>query len=132
MPAEPEAKSGEDAAVTPTRLTKLSIPELQALYLEVVGRPTRSSSQRYLVWKVRQAQRGRVPIGPRSRRADDGPAPDFKVLPLRMEVEVVAQLDAARQRLGLKSRMDLLRRSLHAYLLQAGEVQVAELFSAEA
>jgi len=28
--------------------------------------------------------------------------------------------------------MELLRRSLHAYLLEAGEVRVAEMFAAEA
>jgi len=36
-----------------------------------------------------------------------------------------------RERLGLKSRMDLFRRSLHAYLLDVGEVRVAELFAPE-
>ena len=66
------------------------------------------------------------------QRRPDGEAVDFKVLPLRMEAELVAQLDEARERLGLKSRMDLFRRSLHAYLLEAGEVRVAEMFAAEA
>lgn len=49
-----------------------------------------------------------------------------------MESSLVAELDEARQRLGLKSRMDLFRRALHAYLLEAGEVRVAELFTGEA
>lgn len=115
-----------------TKLTKLSVPELQALYLEAVGRSTGSSHKRYLVWKIRQAQRGRIPVGPRGQRRADGEAVDFKVLPLRMEAELVAQLDEARERLGLKSRMELFRRSLHAYLLEAGEVRVAEMFAAEA
>jgi len=121
------ADAGEE-----TRLTKLSVPQLQALYLEVVGRSTGSAHKRYLVWKIRQAQRGRIPVGPRGRRRADGEAVDFKVLPLRMEAELVTQLDEARERLGLKSRMELFRRSLHAYLLEAGEVRVAELFATEA
>lgn len=58
------------------------------------------------------------------RRGRDGPPPDYKVLPLRMETDLVTQLDEARERLGLGSRMDLFRRSLHAYLLEAGEVRV--------
>ena len=131
QPEEPEA-AGDASAGNGTRLTKLSVPELQALYLETVGRPTSSGNKRYLVWKVRQAQRGRIPVGPRGRRHGDGPAPDYKVLPLRMEAELVAQLDEARERLGLRSRMELFRRSLHAFLLEAGEVRVAEMFAPEA
>ena len=127
-----EQPDAADDEATETRLTKLSVPELQALYLESVGRSTGSSHKRYLVWKIRQAQRGRIPVGPRGQRRADGEAVDFKVLPLRMEADLVAQLDEARERLGLKSRMELFRRSLHAYLLEAGEVRVAEMFAAEA
>ena len=77
-------------------------------------------------------EKGRIRVGPVQRRHGDGPAPDFKVLPLRMEADLVTQLDEARERLGLGSRMDLFRRSLHAFLLEAGEVRVAELFAPEA
>jgi len=69
----------------------------------VVGRDTGSSAKNYLIWEIRQAQKGRIPIGPRRTRRADGEAPDFKVLPLRMEAELVTQLDEARERLGLKS-----------------------------
>jgi hypothetical protein len=65
----------------------------------------------YLIWKIRQAEKGRIPVGPRSRSAD-GETGEFKVLPLRMEAELVAKLDEARERLGLKSRMELFRRAL--------------------
>ena len=68
-------------------------------------------------------------MGPVQRRHGDGPPPDFKALPLCMEAELVTQLDEARERLGLGSRMELFRRSLHAFLLEAGEVRVAELFA---
>ena len=91
-----------------------------------------SHIKRYLVWKIREAQRGRVPVGPRRGRRTDGEAADFKVLPLRMEAEQVERLDEARERLGLKSRMDLFRRALHAYLETAGEADVAALFAPEA
>ena len=128
--AATEATSG-NVAPQETPLTKLSIPELQARYREVVGRDTSSSNRNYMIWKVKQAIKGRIPIGPRTRRTA-GEAGDFKVLPLRMEAELVKQLDEARERLGLQSRMELFRRSLHAYLLEAGEVRVAEMFAAEA
>jgi len=113
------------------KLSKLSVPELQALYVEVLGRGTSSANKRYLIWKIREAQRGRVPVGPRRGRRGDGPAPEHKVLPLRMEAEQVARLDEARSRLGLKSRMDLFRRALHAYLEAQGEQEVAALFATE-
>ena len=128
----PDDKQGEAATETAgVKLTKLSVPELQARYREVVGRDTGSSAKNYLIWKIRQAEKGRIPVGPRGRRSE-GEAANFKVLPLRMEAELVTQLDEARERLGLKSRMELMRRSLHAFLLEAGEVRVAELFAPEA
>ncbi|PIE65597.1 MAG: hypothetical protein CSA24_02445 [Deltaproteobacteria bacterium] len=114
------------------KLTKLSVSELRALYVEVLGRETSSFNKRYLKWKIREAQLGRVPVGPRGGRRSDGPVPEHRVLPLRMEAEQVERLDEARERLGLKSRMDLFRRALHAYLQTAGEVDVAALFAPEA
>ena len=131
--AAPDDQHDEGTTETEgVKLTKLSVPELQARYREVVGRDTGSSAKNYLIWKIRQAQKGRIPVGPRRSRRTEGEAANFKVLPLRMEADLVTQLDEARERLGLKNRMDLMRRSLHAYLLEAGEVRVAELFATEA
>lgn len=136
--AEAEAKAKdqeqEAAALDPgIPLTKLSVEELRALYMEVVGRPTDSAHKRYLVWRIRQAQKGRIPVGPiasRRRAEGGGAAADFKVLPLRMEAELVAQLDEARERLGMKSRMELFRRALGVYLEREGEAEIAGLFGA--
>jgi hypothetical protein len=108
-------------------LRKLSVAELQARHLEVIGRPTGSSNVCYLRWRLRQAERGRIRIGGESRPCRGGRAADFKVLPFRMETTVVARLDEARDRLGLGSRTELLRRALHDYLSGAGEREVAEL-----
>jgi hypothetical protein len=132
-PEEPAAASPETGDATETKLSKLPIAELQARYLEVVQRPTSSEHRRYLIWKIREAEKGRIPVGPRgnARRADGEPL-DFKVLPLRMESELVAKLDEARERLGLKSRMELLRRSIHLFLAREGEAEVAALFAPEA
>jgi len=140
MPVETTPHTEETAAASPengvaaeTKLSKLPIAELQARYLEVVKRPSSSVNRRYLVWKIREAQKGRIPVGPRgnARRADGEPL-DFKVLPLRMESELVSKLDEARERLGLKSRMELLRRSIHLFLAREGEAEVAALFAPEA
>jgi hypothetical protein len=110
-------------------LTKLTVEELQQRYEDVVGRSTGSSHRRYLIWKIRQAKKGKIPVGPRKRRSPDEPAPEFKVLPLRMEAELVERLDAARERLGLKNRMQLFRDALQAYFAAQGENEVAALFA---
>lgn len=131
-PTETAAASPETGDATETKLSKLPIAELQARYLEVVQRPTASVHRRYLIWKIREAQKGRIPVGPQGSRRADGEALDFKVLPLRMEANLVAKLDEARERLGLKSRMELLRRSIHLFLAREGEAEVAALFAPEA
>lgn len=92
------------------KLTKLSVAELQAMYREVVGRETRSSDSAYLVWKLRQAQKGRVRVGPIERRS--GGTCDVKVLPLRMTTAEVAALDQAWRRLGFKSRTAMIRKAI--------------------
>ena len=120
--SEPTTTTGH----TDIKLTKLTIPELQERYRQTIGRDTRSTSAAYLQWKIRQAEKGRVRIGPIQRRTGEG---EFKVLPVRMEAETVTALDEARVRLGLGSRMELIRRALRVYLDQAGEQEVAGLFA---
>ena len=124
--ANSSATSGDDAAQE-TPLTKLTVEELRAKYVAVIGRETSSTNRNYLVWKLREAAKGRIPIGPRKRTTREPGS--VKVLPLRLDAELVTRLDEARERLGLPSRMDLFRRSLHAYLLEAGETEVAALFA---
>ena len=109
------------------KLTKLTVPELQARYLEVVGRSTGSSNSAYLIWKIREARKGRIPIGPH-KSARNGDV-TFKILPLRMEAAVVEKLDEAWKRHGLHSRMELFRKSLHDYLAGVGENEVAALLT---
>ena len=104
-----------------TKLTELSVDELQACYVATLLRPTRSRNARYLVWKIRQAQKGRVPVGPTSRRSSGEPPVEHKVLPLRMSAETVEALDDVWRRQGLKSRMDLFRHALDQYLTGVGE-----------
>lgn len=115
------------ATTAAAQLSKLDVPTLQSRYLEIVGRPTGSTNRAYLVWKIREAQKGRIPLGPRqSRRRKEE---TIQVLPLRMETELVERLDDAWRRLGLRSRMDLIRRSLQTYLVQEGESELAALLA---
>jgi len=112
--AEPRTPATATTEASPkVKLTRLSVPELQAMYREVIGRPSSSSSSAYLVWKLRQAQKGRVRVGPLDRRAP-GEAADVKVLPLRMTAAEVAALDEAWRRLGFKSRTAMIRKAIVA------------------
>lgn len=96
------------------RLTKLDVPTLQKRYVEVVGRPTGSTNKDYLVWKIREAKKGRISIGPRVNASRPGVR--YQVLPLRMASDAVALLDDAWPRLKLRSRMDLFRTAVITYL----------------
>ena len=133
---EPNPETGptpdEPSSADEVPLSQLSVGQLRERYVKVIGRPTGSHHRRYLIWKIREAQKGRIPTGPRKSRRPDGTAPEVKILPLRMEADHVIRLDQAWQRLGLKSRMDLFRQSLHIYLAQHGEHDVAALFAPEA
>lgn len=110
---------------TSTSTKGMSIAELQARHQELIGRPTGSTDVAYLRWRLRQAERGLIRVGSKSRVAHD--ADDILVLPLRMPAPVVERMDEARRRLGLASRAELFRRALHGYFVTSGEREVAEL-----
>lgn len=131
-PAEESAASDASAA-TPThvrgRFTSMSIEELQAKYLEAVGRATGSDDRRYLIWKIREAEKGRIPVGPRKTRERNGEPVDVKILPLRLEAEVVERMDEAWRARGIKNRMEFFRRALGHYLSHLGAEEAAALFT---
>ena len=99
---------------------------LRRLYIQVVGRDTKSFDVEYLTWKIREVIKGNVPAGKSTHR---GSPRDIQTLPLRLERSTVEQLDAARERLNLKNRMVLFRNALHDYLCAQGETDVAALFT---
>ncbi len=138
-PLEPEGVVDATDATTPDspgtseagpKLSELDIPALQALYAEVTGRQTRSVHRGSLIYRIREAQKGHVPIGPRASRLPTHG--EIKVLPLRMEANLVDRLDEAWARLGHGSRMDLFRAALGAYLATKGESDLARLLKPEA
>jgi hypothetical protein len=125
VPASADATTTATEKPATEKLSKLDVPELQALYLEVVGRPTSSSNKLYLIWKIREARKGHIPLGPRkpTQRKDGA----FMVLPLRMESQMVEKIDQAWRRHGLATRTALLRKALHDFFVGIGEHDVAEL-----
>jgi hypothetical protein len=129
--AAPDAQSEGSAQTEPAavdgKLTRLEVPELQARYLEVVGRPTGSTNKTYMIWKIREAQKGRIPLVPRKNAYREGVT--FKVLPLRLESEVVDKLDEVWRSRGIKNRMAFFRGALSHYLKQLGAEEEAALFA---
>ena len=113
------------------KLTELTVEELRSLYEEVIGRETGSSHCGYMIWKIREARKGRIPIGPARRRYAPGEGPPIKVLPLRLEARVVSRLDEARERLGFRNRMEFFRTALADYPVGSGEQDVAQLLRGE-
>ena len=127
---ETEVNAQTEPASTDGKLTRLEVPELQARYLEVVGRPTGSTNKAYMVWKIREAQKGHIPVGPRKNAHREGVT--FKVLPLRMEAAVVDKLDEAWRSRGIKNRMEFFRGALSRYLKELGAEDAAALFANDA
>jgi hypothetical protein len=114
------------------RFKSMTVEELQSVYVQKVGRPTGSTDKAYLIWKIREAEKGRIPIGPReTRSAEQQGATDVRVLPLRLDAAAVEQMDAAWKAQGMKSRMEFFRRALGHYLEHIGAHDAAALFGPE-
>jgi hypothetical protein len=130
---KPSSNEGAACCSPPRgRFASMTVEELRAKYLEVVGRPTGSSDRSYLIWKIREAEKGRIPVGPRAARRSEGKPSDMKVLPLRLESRAVEQIDAAWRSRGIKSRTEFIRRALTHYLTHLGASDAAALFAADA
>jgi hypothetical protein len=109
------------------KLTRLDVSELQARYLELVGRPSGSTNKAYLIWKIREAKKGHIVLGPRKSAHRNGVT--FKVLPLRMESAVVDKMDEAWRSRGIKNRTAFFRGALGHYLKHIGDEESAALFA---
>lgn len=112
-------------------LSQLKLPALWARYAEVVGQPNRSPNKTFLVRAILAAMEREAAVqqhGASVARRKSGRREDvaFQVLPVRIESNLVQQLDEAWRRHGLRSRMDLFRHALSEYLQSIGETEVAE------
>lgn len=126
---EPETTLAESTPKPRGRFASMTIEELQTKYLEVVGRSTGSDDRRYLIWKIREAEKGRINVGPRKTRARDGEPLDVKILPLRLEADVADKMDEAWRAKGIKNRMEFFRGAIGHYLAHLGARDTAALFT---
>ena len=130
-PGKPTSASPRTDRPQRGRFKSMTIDELQTAYLSIVGRPTGSTDRRYMIWKIREAEKGRVPVGPRETRTpDQEAATETRILPLRLDVPSVAAIDATWRAQGLKSRMEFFRRALGHYLAHLGAHGAAAMFVA--
>jgi hypothetical protein len=122
--------AGEQLAIVHQhgRLKALSVPELQAKYFQIVGRATGSSNPAYLIWKIREAAKGRVPIGPRVREERISELGEMKTLPLRIGTRQLEGLDEAWRTRGVKNRTEFFRLALGHYLGHIGAAEAAAMF----
>lgn len=110
----------------------MTIEELQAKYREVVGRPAGSGHRGYLAWRIREAEKGRIPVGPRRICQRDGEPVETKTLPFRLESAAMVQMDEAWRARGIKSRMEFLRRAVGHYLEHIRATDAAARFVRDA
>lgn len=104
-----------DGEQVPKRKRDMTVEELQAEYLRVVGRTTQSRDRRYLRWRLSAGGLRRIPVGPLQKRAARDKA-DIQVLPIGLLRDTVAKLDAATKEMGFKSRSALIRAAVVALL----------------
>jgi hypothetical protein len=122
------ANTAASAQLPRGALKGLTIEELQAKYLEVVGRPTGSTNRAYLEWKIREAAKGKIPTGPRSHGRRTSQGDDVMVLPLRLPATTVDAMDHAWHSRGIRTRMDFLREAIRQHLERLGATEAASLF----
>lgn len=72
--------------------------------LNHAARPSFSRNSAYLQWRIREAERGRVPVGPREMLKRQGEPVEVRVLPLRLEAQTVGAIGLTWWQCGLKTR----------------------------
>ena len=121
-----ESGDSQDPVGLQRRPRDMTTDELRQLYVQEVGRPTGSDNRAYLIWKINEARKGRVPVGPVQRQAKRDADVKMMVLPLRMAEPDVEAIDAAWKRLGFKSRMAFIREAMGLALEARGEAEAAQ------
>lgn len=111
------------------RFAGMSLQQLQEKYREVVGRPTGSSNVDYLQWKIREAEAGRINVGPRPEREAKVREDGKRVIPLSFDAGALEALDKTWRNAGMPSRTEFLRRAIRRYLVDMGAPEVAALFA---
>jgi hypothetical protein len=132
--ATEDASGGAPSPIAPAthvrgRLRSMTVEELRARYEQKVGRATSSVDKGYLVWKIREAEKGKIRVGPVApgQRREGALAGADKTLPLTLSASAVEAMDAAWRRGGFMSRMSFMRAAIREALNRLGESASAAL-----
>jgi DNA-nicking Smr family endonuclease len=112
------------------RFANMTVDELRTMYEQKVGRATSSTNKQYLVWKIAQAEKGRIRTGRvvHGQRLEGTFAKNDRTLPLTMTADAVHALDDAWPRLSFTSRMSFMRAAIGEALASRGEENAAAHF----
>lgn len=122
-PAKEVAAKREDDG-----LAGMDADALRKLYAEVIGRPTGSTNTGYLIWKIREARKGRIKVGPRAPRPERRPGVEMKVIPIRIETDALAAMDdLVGEGKPYRSRMDIFRAAIAVWADMSGHTALSSL-----
>jgi hypothetical protein len=127
--ASAEATQAQTSTGQPTkptgrrRWTDYTLEQLKELYEEKVGRPSSSDHVGYLRWKIREAEMGRIHVGPVRRKVlIEGPKTAVSIV---FGNSFLAELDAARKEDGYASRLAYFRDLIGRGLQVRGHAELA-------
>lgn len=83
----------------------------------------------YLQWKIREAEAGRVPVGPRPEREVKVGNDGKRVIPLSFDAKALNALDKAWRDAGLPSRTRFFMRAVHRELTAMEATEAAAHFA---
>jgi hypothetical protein len=112
------------------RFANMTVDELRTVYEQKVGRATSSTNKQYLMWKIAQAEKGRIRTGRvvHGQRLEGKFAGNDRTLPLTMTADAMHALDEAWPRLSFTSRMSFMRAAIGEALASRGEEDAAAHF----
>ena len=112
------------------RFANMTVDELRTMYEQKVGRATSSTNKQYLMWKIAQAEKGRIRTGRvvHGQRLEGTFAKNDRTLPLTMSADAMHALDEAWPRLSFTSRMSFMRAAIGEALASRGEEDAAAQF----
>jgi hypothetical protein len=115
----------------PARFKGKSIEELQGMYLQAVGRPTKSVDVPYIAWKIGLTERkGAAPsTTPRRARRVGAGRGEAKAVTLREYPDTLAAVEGVCTRHQFRNRLDFFRRAAHHFLEHLGEGAAAAYFA---
>jgi hypothetical protein len=129
VPSTTEAKARR--RYVPVRFKNMSMEELHVLYLQTVGKPTKSVDIPYLAWKINLTERKGASTSsePRRARRTSAGRGEAKAVTLREYPDTLAAVEGVCARHNFRNRLDFFRRAAQHFLQHLGERDAAAFFA---